>query len=132
MDTTNRRMDELEARIEKMEKLLAVPGAAGAVKQKKLSVKEFLMTKTLKSDIQKVAALAYFIEHVEGSASFNTADLETAFRAAKEKLPTNMNDAVNKNIAKGFIMEAEERKDSKKTWYLTSTGERHVESELSK
>ena len=90
------------------------------------------MTKALKSNIQKVAALAYFIEHVEGSTSFNTADLETAFRAAKEKLPANMNDAVNKNIAKGFIMEAEDRKDSKKAWYLTSTGENHVEFELNK
>jgi hypothetical protein len=132
MDIPDQRIDELEKRLEKIEKLLAVPGAtARLVKPKKLSVKEFLMTKSVKSEIQKVIALGYFLEHMEGIASFNTTDLETAFRAAKEKLPKNMNDAVNKNIARGFIMEAEEKKDSKKAWYLTSTGEKYVESELS-
>jgi hypothetical protein len=131
MDTAHK-IQELEGRVEKLEQLFSIPGNVSAAKQKKQSVKEFLMTKTLKSDIQKVAALAYFIEHIEKSASFNTADLEVAFRAAKEKLPTNMNDAVNKNIAKGFLMEAEERKDSKKAWCLTSTGEHHVEFALNK
>jgi hypothetical protein len=62
--------------------------------------------------------------------SFNATDIETIFRSAKEKLPKNMNDLVNSNIKKRFIDEAKEKKDGKKAWYLTSTGERHVEQEL--
>jgi hypothetical protein len=89
-----------------------------------------LLTKRIKAETQKVLALAYFLEREEGLASFNVPDLETAFRAAREKLPANMNDAVNKNIARGFLMEAKEKKDSKKAWHLTSTGERFVENNM--
>lgn len=126
-----KRMDALEGRIEVLEKQLSVSGVSVSKSPKKVSAKEFLLTKELKSETQKVLALAYFLEHIEGMTSFNVPDLESAFRAAKEKVPMNMNDAVNKNIVKGFIMEAEAKKDSKKAWYLTSTGERHTETELS-
>lgn len=95
-----------------------------------MAAKEFLQTKKITSDTQKVVALGYFLEHVGGMESFNVADLEAAFRSAKEKVPKNMNDAVNKIIARGFLDEASEKKDSKKAWYLTSTGERYVETDL--
>jgi len=127
MDT--QRINDLEKRIEKLEQLLIIPNIS--TKVKKMSAKEFILTKELKSEIQKVLAIGYFLEHLEGMTSFNVMDLEVAFRAAKEKLPKNMNDAVNKNIGHGFLMEAEEKKESKKAWYLTSTGERQVEKELS-
>lgn len=125
----SQRIDELEKRIEKLEQLVTVSEVA--TKIKKMSVKEFLLTKDLKSEVQKVLAIGYFLEHMEGITSFNVMDLEATFRVAKEKLPKNMNDAVNKNIARGFLMEAEEKKESKKAWYLTSTGERQIETELS-
>jgi len=41
-----------------------------------------------------------------------------------------MNDVVNKNVARGFIMEAAEKKDSKKAWQLTATGERFIEQDM--
>ncbi len=88
------------------------------------------MTLTLKTDVQKVLALGYFLEYMEDMESFNVSDIETAFRAAKEKPPKNINDAVNKNIAHGFLMDTADKKDSKKAWCLTSTGEKYVESEL--
>ena len=44
-------------------------------------------------------------------------------------MPANINDAVNKNIEKGYIMDAK-KKDSKKAWTLTATGERFVENDL--
>lgn len=124
-DDTNSRLDRLEKRIEQLEKLLAAPEAS-LPKTKKLSAKEFLMRTPAKSDVQKVLMLGYFLEYVEGVTSFNVSDLETAFRAAKEKLPANMNDAVNKNIARGFLMAAEDKKESRKAWYLTSTGEKQI------
>ena len=130
METTNLRIDELEKRVEKLEKLLALAGTAIATKAKKLSVKEFLMTKTIKSEVQKAIALGYFLEHFEGMASFNVDDLEAAFRGAKEKPPKNMNDVVNKNIAKGFVMAAKDKKGSKMAWCLTSSGEKYIENNL--
>lgn len=125
----SRRIEELEKRVEKLEQMLAGPGVV-TTKAKKMSAKEFLLTKGAQSEVQKALALGYFLEHMEGMESFNVADLESAFRSAKEKLPKNMNDAANKNVARGFLMEAETKKDSKKAWCLTSTGERHVENEL--
>jgi len=122
------RLTELERRVEKIERYLATGNATAVVKGKKQSAKEFLLGKTVTSETQKVLALAFFLERVEGLTSFNVADLESVFRSAREKLPKNMNDAVNKNIARGFIMQAKERKDSKKAWHLTSTGEQHVEN----
>lgn len=130
MDTISKRMDDLEERIENLEKQFAAPVVATRIK--KISPKEFLMTKNAKSDPQKVVALAYFLEQVEGMATFSVADLENVFRASKEKVPSNINDSVNKNIAKGFLMDAAEKKDLKKAWCLTSTGERYAETELSK
>jgi hypothetical protein len=88
------------------------------------------MTKALKTETQKVLALGYFLEYMENMESFNVNDLETAFRSAKERLPKNMNDAVNKNIARGFLMDAAGKKDAKKAWCLTSTGEKYLGGEL--
>ena len=124
------RLGRLEERVGRIEKRLEGDGAVEAAKSKKLSAKEFLLSKNPKSETQKVVALAYFLERQEALLSFNVSDLEGAFRSAREKLPKNMNDAVNKNIARGFLMPAAEKKDSKKAWQLTSTGERFVESGL--
>ena len=64
--------------------------------------------------------------------SFNATDIETIFRSAKERLPSNINDLVNSNVKTAFMDEAKEKKDGKKAWYLTSTGENYVEQELKK
>lgn len=128
------RISSLEERVKKLEETLSSSVTSGTTigKKKKSSAKEFLMTKEIKTETQKVLVLGYFLEYVEGMESFNVNDLETAFRAAKEKLPKNMNDAVNKNIARGFLMEAAEKKESKKAWCLTTTGEKHLMNGLNK
>jgi len=120
-----------EHRIAALESLLGGTGAPGVLPpSKKQSAKEFLISKNVSVETQKVLALAYYLERASGITSFNVPDLESVFRAAREKLPKNMNDAVNKNVSRGFIMEAAEKKDSKKAWQLTVTGERFVEQEM--
>lgn len=128
------KIDSLEQRVAQLERVLNhSPRAESSLSpKKKPAVREFLMTKKVKSEPQKVLALGYFLEHIEGMGSFNIKDIERAFRAAREKLPSNINDVVNKNIARGHLMEAQERKDSMKAWYLTSTGETYLESELNR
>jgi hypothetical protein len=133
MDTEDfdERLSRLEERVLKLENTSGGLGRPiGTAQAKRTSTKEFLMTKSVGSEVQKVLALAYFLERHEGLAVFNVSDLENVFRSAREKLPKNMNDAVNKNIARGFMMEAAEKKDSKKAWNLTSSGERFVDSDM--
>lgn len=121
-----------EARISALEKKFESGDAASLPVSKKQSAKEFLISKGVSVETQKVLALGYFLERTEKLSSFNVPDLEAVFRAAREKLPKNMNDAVNKNVARGFLMEAAEKKDAKKAWQLTATGERFVEQTMGK
>lgn len=99
---------------------------------KKLSLKEFLLGKKVSDDVKKTLAIAYFIEYIENIRPFNTDDLKKAFFLAKEKSPVNLNDKINMNIRNGLIMEAEEKKESKKAWVLTATGEVFVKKTLNK
>jgi hypothetical protein len=132
MNKTQEQIDALEERVAKLEHALSSAQETGTftAKKKRSSAKEFLMTKNLKSETQKVLALGYFLEYTENMEAFNVSDLELAFRSAKEKLPKNMNDAVNKNISRGFLMEAAGKKNAKKAWCLTATGEKYLAEEL--
>lgn len=98
---------------------------------KKLSVKEFLATKGVSDDVKRTLAIAYFIEHVEGVSPFNADDLKKFFGLAKMPSPSNINDKVNMNINNRHIMEVNEKKDAKKAWVLTATGEKFVEDNFS-
>ncbi len=137
MTISEERFAELENRVAKLEGVVFLqnPSSSPAVSsmvQKKFSAREFLLTKKLNSETQKTLALCYYLERVGGMTSFNVDDLVAVFQAAKEPRPKNVNDAVNKNIARGLIMEAPEKKDTKKAWVLTSTGEKYVEEDLTK
>ncbi len=131
-ESLEKKLHELELRVKKLENALTSDSIATKPKTKKMSAKEFMLTKDLKTVVQEVLALCYFLEQNEGMESFNTNDIMSVFRLAKVKLPANINDTVNKNIAKGYIMEAADKKDTKKAWTLTASGETFVESELSK
>jgi len=121
----------LEKRIEAIENQRSPIQSNNSINQKKQSAKEFLLSKSISGSTQKTLALAYYLEHNEGLTSFNVPDLEKIFQLAKEKKPANLNDLINKNISKGYIMDAPEKRDSKKTWTLTASGENFVEKELS-
>lgn len=122
-------LESLEKRIKKIEDLISADKGSIAP-NKKVSLKEFLTTKNVDSDVKKALAIAYFVEYIEYISPFNTDDLKKFFRLAKMPLPQNLNDKINSNIKKGYIMEVEESKDSKKAWELTNTGEKFVESGL--
>lgn len=90
---------------------------------KRASIKEFLIEHSPSDGVQMTLAIGYYMEMQEGMESFNKADLEKGFRAAKEKPPVNINDKVNMCIKNGHMMEAESKKDSMKAWVLTRSGE---------
>lgn len=99
---------------------------------KKLSVKEFLISKKPKTDIDKTLIIGYYLENSDNCLPFNAKDIENGFRNAKETSPKNVNDVINKNIRKGFMMEAKEKKDGKMAWELTNLGEQCVVSGFDK
>ncbi len=119
-----KRLEEHEKRILQLESLFN--DKPEAVK-KKISVKEFIISKRPKDDIQKTLAVGYYLEKYEEFSSFNAKDLESCIGTAKESIPKNINYKVIKNIEKGYMAEAKEKKDKLKAWYLTNSGEGHVE-----
>ncbi len=130
-DNTKEKIVELETRIKKLEDtLFSADSVKTPASGKKISANEFLRTKEIETGTQKVLVLGYYLEKTEGMSSFNATDLEAIFRSAKEKLPANINDLVNSNVKRAFMDEAKEKRDGKKAWYLTSTGENYVEQEL--
>lgn len=133
-DALSKKISELEKRIKALESFIKTSIPMGSSPQqttKQMSAKEFLLSKNLSSSIDKTLALAYYLEKVEQMSSFNINDIMGTFQAAREKLPANLHDMINKNIAKGYLMKVQELKDSKKAWVLTVTGEKFVEGNFS-
>jgi hypothetical protein len=126
-ETVKKILDDHEKRIAELE---AVFRTSTEPVQKRLSPKEFLISKKPKDDIQKTLLLGYYLERHRSLLAFNAKDLENVFREAKEAPPDNINDKVNKNVQKGHIMDAGEKKDKMKAWNLTASGERFVEDGL--
>lgn len=91
-----------------------------------------MSSKKPETELQKTLVIAYYIEKYENLNSLNVKDLESGFRRAKEKLPGNINYEVIRNIQKGYMMEAEEKKDNRKAWYITNTGVEYVENNFKK
>jgi len=130
MDENVRRiLENHEERIAKLERLFQVKPE---IVKKKISLKEFLLSKNPKDDVQKTLAIGYYLEKYDGLTSFNTKDLKEGFRVAKEKIPKNINYKVIRIIQQGYMMEAKEKKDNLKAWNLTNSGERFVENGFKK
>lgn len=127
-------LEEIKAILDQHEKRISSLESACASKpttlQKGVSVKEFILKKQPPNDVEKTLVVAYYLEHQKGVSPLNLSDLEALFKKAKEPVPENLNDKLNKNIAKGYVEEAENKKDGKKAWVLTETGVRHVEDDL--
>lgn len=133
--TIEGRLAALEQRVSLLEKL-SVANTPEAHQQtrgsKQLSIKEFINQKKPRSGRELTLTVGYFLEHHEGNAPFSVQDLEQGFRSGKVPPPKNINDMVNKNIRAGFFMESKEKKDGRKAWEVTATGEALVETGFEK
>ena len=118
-----KRIEDLENRVSILE---ASPRKSESA-TKVLSIKEFMLEKRPEGDVQKTLVIGYYLEHFAREESFNGKDLNEGFRSAREPVPSNINDRVNLNIAKGHMMDAREKKDNRKAWVLTNTGDKIVE-----
>lgn len=119
-----KKLMEHEERIAKLEKFLQTKPE---VIKKKLSIRDFILSKNPESEMERTSAIAYYLEKYESFTSFNAKDLDSGFRRAKEIVPRNINYEVIRCVQKGYMMEAEEKKDNRKAWYLTNPGIEYVE-----
>jgi len=127
------RVQQLEGRVAALEEQLTSQGSSAHTKpMKKIAPKELLLQYSGLKVHQKTLLLAYHYEHDLGNTSFSVVDIVNLFKLAKEKSPANTNDMFNKNIAKGYMLEESAKKDGKKAWSLTATGEKYVQDELTK
>ena len=129
LEAIKKQLENHEKRITNLE---AKPNAKAGTATKKLSIREFFITKKPKTDVDKTLLVGYYLENYQAYSSFNTSDIEAGLRSAKEPGPTNTNDIINKNIHKGFIMDAEEKKENKQAWVLTNLGIEYVDNDLKK
>jgi len=100
--------------------------------EKKLSIKEFLRSKRPQTDVHKTLAIGYYLEKYDEMLSFNVDDVRDGFRAAKEPVPSNTQAFINQNIKNGHMMDYEEKKDKKKAYVLTNSGEEFVENDFNR
>jgi len=124
-----KKLEEHEERISRLERLFQ---KKPEVIKKKIYIKEFILQKRPKGDVQKALVIGYYLEKYQDFSSFNAKDVEQGFRDARDKIPPNVGDKIKKNIAKGHMMEAGEEKDEMKAYFLTSSGERFVENDFRK
>jgi hypothetical protein len=122
------RLAVIEQRLKDIESRLSTSAPEVTKASKDLSIKEFILTRRPTGDVEKTLAIGYFLERLTGATSFNVDDLTQQFFRAKEAKPQNINHKVNQNIQKGHMTEAPAKKDKKKAWMLTSTGEQFVEN----
>ena len=92
-----------------------------ATKGKRLSIVEFLRQKDPATNSQRIAAFAFYREHVEGKSTFVRGDLEHYFAAAKLAKPGNYDRDFAGAVREGWIHE-----DGTES-YLTQGGERTVQ-----
>jgi hypothetical protein len=120
-----KRVEDLEKRVAKLEQLVRSSGSSvppAVSRRSQMSVVEFLKEKKPSSAVSKALVFAVYHENHSGRDVFNTEDILSLWRQAKETPPTNINDLINKNIKKGFIAEEKGQKRQKKSWFVTTSG----------
>lgn len=127
-----RQLDDHERRLSALESALQAKQTSGEPARKRISLKEFILSKKPKDDVQRTLAIGYFLEKYEEFSRFNSKDLTTAFRSSKEKVPLNVSDKLQMNVKKGHMMDSGEKKDNMKSYVLTSSGEQLVENNFQK
>ncbi len=121
----NKKLKELEKRISKLEVSFE---AKPDISKKEISIKEFIISKNPKDDVQRTLAIGFYFENYKNFHSFNANELKKGYREAREKVPINVSDKIQLNIRKGHIMDVEDKKENAKAWTLTDSGEKYVKN----
>jgi hypothetical protein len=99
---------------------------APQVSGKGLSAAQFFRKAKAQSDIDRVLVAGLFLEVMREVDSFTGREVAEVIREAKSPLPINVNNAINKNIMRGYIMPSGD-KDNHRAFVLTTDGKQVVE-----
>jgi hypothetical protein len=102
------------------------PASSPEHKLKPKSPAQFFKMSNPRTDIDRTLAGIYFLEKYRNVQDATAAEIRDVIKEAKVPPPTNVNDAVNRNIRKGLIMSAGDR-ENKMVFVVTSDGEAAVE-----
>ena len=96
---------------------------------KRLSPAQFFRKTSPQTNVDRTLIAGYYLEKYENFDNFTAAELKTTVKSAKLPPPQNVNDMINSNIRKGFMMSAGD-KDARRAFVLTSDGEDAVNQML--
>jgi hypothetical protein len=88
-----------------------------------LSPKEFILQKQPKTDVEKVACLAYYLSHFQSTPHFKTVDISRLNTDAAQTKFSNPADAVNNAMKLQYLTQA-----GKGMKQITALGEQFVEA----
>jgi len=92
------------------------------------SIVEFIKIKGNPArDTDRAVLFAYWLFKKENMSSFNAADINNCYDQARIPKSTNISSIMNQIQSQGFVATVKEKKDGKKAWVITTTGEAFVE-----
>jgi len=113
---------------------ISTPSAAEQPKQptnnaveRPTSLGEFISLKQPQSHYDNILCFGYFLEKNKGMESFTLEEIDGSYREARIPPTKNFGPYMAHLIKTGQIMQAAEKKDSRKAWQLTDTGLQYVE-----
>lgn len=92
-------------------------------------ISEFLAGKNITTHTDRIVAILYY-NYRKGNESTTIAELEEAYSNARVRPPRNFSDLLASCIRRGYAVESKDKKEGKKAWQITPTGEKFVEEEL--
>ena len=115
---------DFSAHIESRDNLLSTreDGVPAFSNREELSPKDFLFQKKPRTDIERVACLAYYLAHHRNIAHFKTMDINKLNTEAAQIKFSNASNAVNNATQSGFLVAA-----AKGTKQLSAPGEKFVD-----
>jgi len=117
-----KKLTDHEDRIKKLEQLLPMSVNTIISQNKIISLKEFMLEKNPKTDVEKTMLIGYFFEQNKGQQEWTSKDIQGGFKLAKESTPGNVSDKIQKGIKRGLIIAG-----NKKGYYkLTNSGDKIV------
>lgn len=115
------RIKNLEDRVRRLEDSVNSQSVENVgVDQRRLSVVEFAQG-NFDNKTNLIILFAYYLETCRDIRSFDAAMIENLFSEARVVKPKNIKDLINKNLKKGFLMDADNNKDAR-AWTLTRSG----------
>lgn len=95
----------------------------------KPALNEFLISKGTKlSHGDKILVFGYYLDKFGNQNSFNIKEIDECYKKTRTPPPKNFPQYIAGLVRQGYLMDAPEKKDSKKAWQLTTNGMQYVES----